>query len=490
MSAAQVKIGLEIHCQLTGLATKLFCSCECDYRGKPPNSNICPVCTGIPGSLPLLNSRAVEFAGVICHALGCRIPEEIWFYRKNYYYPDLPKNFQITQYNAYGISSIGAEGEMTYGSAGKRVRIRRVQLEEDPGRLVYESGSMETSTYSLIDYNRAGVPLVEIVTEPDFDDPKDVRVFLDKVTSIVEHLGVCNTKLEGAVRCDANVSLSGGNRVEIKNVTSFADVKKALDYEIARQRTMVTRRMEVEAETRHWDDGRKVTKASRSKEEEQDYRYFPEPDLPHVSLGTEFMDAIQVSMPELPDARKARFMSASGLSEHVAQVLIDRKELADFFEAAAKLGPASLHKEMANWIVTDLMSFVEDKKSADDVSAKAGSLFAGIKAGPEHIADLARLVEENKVNRATAKQILSQIVRTGEMPSDIAKKMQVGKITDSPALSEAVESVFMSEAAAVQDAEKNPNTVNFLLGKVMQATKGRADPKAAMEAIRKKLSAR
>jgi aspartyl-tRNA(Asn)/glutamyl-tRNA(Gln) amidotransferase subunit B len=475
----ETKMGLEIHCQLTGAKSKLFCRCACDYRGKSPNANTCPTCAGLPGTLPLLNQKAVEFAGMISLALGCKVPDEIAFYRKNYFYPDLPKNFQLTQYNAYGITSIGVEGKLEYGD-GKSARIRRVQLEEDPGRLVYEGGSMETSVYALIDYNRAGVPLVEIVTEPDFVEPKDVRMFLDKVTSIIEHLGVCDTKLEGAVRCDANVSVGGGNRVEIKNVSSFADVEKAVRYEITRQRTMATRDIEVKSETRHWDDARKVTKESRTKEEEQDYRYFPEPDIPAVVLGGEFVSSITQSMPELPDARKDRFVSKYTLSAHVAQVLIDNKELADFFESAIKL--YSSPKEIANWLVTDLMSFVDERQKEQD-----RSLFAGLKIGPEHIADLARLVDQDVINRATAKQILGQIVGTGEMPSHVAKKTQAGKIDDAGALAQAIESVFRAEQAAVQDSKRNPNAANFLLGKVMQLTKGRADPKAALEMIQKKL---
>lgn len=469
-------IGLEIHCQLTGLASKLFCPCACNYRGSEPNANTCPVCLGLPGTLPLLNKKAVEFAGMISLAIGCRVPEEIMFYRKNYFYPDLPKNFQLTQYNAYGITSIGVDGKLAYGE--KSARIRRVQLEEDPGRLVYEGGSMEKSLYTLVDYNRAGIPLVEIVTEPDFVDPKDVRDFLNKVTSIVEHLGICDTNLEGAVRCDANVSVAGGNRVEIKNVSSFADVEKALRYEMTRQKTMVSRDIEVKAETRHWDDARKVTKESRSKEEEQDYRYFPEPDVPSIELGGDFAKSLQRSMPELPDARKARFESM-GLTPHVAAVLIDNKELADFFESAVKIHNSP--KEVANWLVTDLMGFVDEKEK------EAGHYLSGIKAGPAHIADLARLVEAGTVNRATAKQILAQVVETGEMPSDIAKKTQVTKIDDAGALAQAVDAVFAAEPSAVVDAKKNPAAANFLLGKVMQQTKGRADPKATLELIRKKL---
>lgn len=474
----ETKMGLEIHCQLTGAKSKLFCRCLCDYRGKAPNENTCPTCSGLPGTLPLLNQKAVEFAGMISLALGCKVPDEIAFYRKNYFYPDLPKNFQLTQYNAYGITSIGVDGRLEYGD-GKSARIRRVQLEEDPGRLVYE-GAMETSVYALIDYNRAGVPLVEIVTEPDFVDPKDVRMFLDKITSIIEHLGVCDTKLEGSVRCDANVSVGGGNRVEIKNVSSFADVEKAVRYEITRQKTMTSRDIEVKSETRHWDDARKVTKESRTKEEEQDYRYFPEPDVPAVVLGGEFTTSIAQQMPELPDARKERFVSKHGLSAHVAQVLIDNKELADFFESAVKLHQSP--KEIANWLVTDLMSFVDERQKDQE-----RSLFAGLKIGPEHIADLAKLVDSNTINRATAKQILAQVVKTGEMPSHVAKKTQATKIDDADVLAKAVESVFGSEQAAVQDARRNPNAANFLLGKVMQATKGRADPKAALEMIQKKL---
>lgn len=472
------KIGLEIHCQLTGLKSKLFCSCPGDYRGKEPNSNVCPTCLGLPGTLPLLNRKAVEFAAMISLALNCKIPDEIMFYRKNYFYPDLPKNFQLTQYNAYGITSIGLEGQLQYGDE-KTARIRRVQLEEDPGRVVYESGSMEKSLYALVDYNRAGVPLVEIVTEPDFTDPKDVRLFLNKVTSIVEHLGICDTKLEGSVRCDVNVSVQAGPRVEIKNVGSFSEAEKAVRYETTRQKTMASRDIEIKAETRHWDDARKVTKESRSKEEEQDYRYFPEPDIPLVVLGNSFVSSLQSAMPELPDSRKQRFVQNMGLTAHVAQVLIENKDLADFFESTVKLYNSP--KEIANWIVTDLISFVDEK------DREGGNFLAGLKAGPEHIAELARMVEQNTLNRTMAKQLLGQIVKTGEMPSQLAKKNQATRIADSSVIADAVESVFKAEQAAVSDAKQNPNAANFLLGKVMQATKGRADPKTALELINKKL---
>jgi aspartyl-tRNA(Asn)/glutamyl-tRNA(Gln) amidotransferase subunit B len=342
---------------------------------------------------------------------------------------------------------------------------------------------MDTSVYALIDYNRAGVPLVEMVTEPDFADPKDVRVFLDKITSIIEHLGVCDTKLEGAVRCDANVSVDGGNKVEIKNISSFADVEKALRYEITRQKTMVSREIEVRSETRHWDDARKVTKESRTKEEEQDYRYFPEPDIPMVVLGSEFISLIKQSMPELPDTRKERFTSKYGLSAHIAHVLIGKKELADFFESALVIYFSP--KEIANWIVTDLMSFIDERQKKEE--EEGHSLFASVKVGPEHIADLTRLVDQDMINRTTAKQILGQIVRTGEMPSAVATRMHASRINDVSVLAQAVQSVFEMEKTAVQDARRNANVANFLLGKVMQITKGKADPKVALDMIQKKL---
>jgi aspartyl-tRNA(Asn)/glutamyl-tRNA(Gln) amidotransferase subunit B len=419
---------------------------------------------------------AVNFAYMISIALGCKVQDKIIFYRKNYFYLDLPKNFQLTQYNAYGITSIGVDGKLEYN--GGNARIRRIQLEEDPGRLVYENDDMNTSFYTLIDYNRAGVPLVEIVTEPDFTDPKDVRVFLNKITSILEHLGVCNTKLEGSVRCDANVSVDKDRRVEIKNVNSFREVERALSYEIARQKTMSIHNIEIKTETRHWDDTRKVTKQARVKEEEQDYRYFPEPDIPTIILGNEFLTTLKTNMPELPDERKTRFIIDYKLSEHVAQVLIDNKELADFFESAVKI--YSSPNEIANWIVTDLLGFVCDSKE--------GSLLSGLKIEAKHIAELAKLVDLNTINRSMAKMILSQMISTGEMPLQVVERKDASKIDDRSFILESVESMFRSEESAVRDARQNPKAVNFLLGRVMQLTKGRVDPKIARELIEAKLS--
>lgn len=473
ISSYGTRIGLEIHCQLTGLKSKLFCSCHCNYREYSPNENICPICIGLPGTLPLLNQTAIEKGAMVCMALGCTIPKKIMFYRKNYFYLDLPKNFQLTQYNAHGITSMGVDGLLKYGQ--EEARIRRVQLEEDPGRLVYLIGNPG----SLIDYNRAGVPLVEIVTEPDFNDPRDVRLFLNKLASIMEHLGVCDTSLEGAVRCDANISLGGSRRVEIKNVSSFRDVEKALKFEITRQKTMLNYEMEIKGETRHWDEQRKITKQSRMKEEEQDYRYFYEPDIPTIEIVEEYLQKLRSRMPELPDERKERFINSYKLTEHVSQVLIDHKDLADFFEESVKIYSAP--KEISNIIVTELMSYV------DDSSKKLGSIIGNLKMTPKQLAEIARMIKEGIINRKTAKQILYEVVVTGKLVTNGEKETNLRRIDDESIILQSIESIFASETLAVVDAKKNPNVTNYLLGKVMQLTKGRADPELALSLINKKL---
>lgn len=473
ISTYSTKIGLEIHCQLTGLKSKLFCSCHCNYREYLPNENICPTCTGLPGTLPLMNQTAIEKGAMVCMALKCTIANNILFYRKNYFYLDLPKNFQLTQYNAQGITSIGVDGLLPYGQG--EARIRRVQLEEDPGRLVYMNGS----SGSLIDYNRAGVPLVEIVTEPDFQDPKDVRLFLNKLASIVEHLGVCDTSLEGAVRCDANISMGDSRRVEIKNVSSFGDVEKALKFEMTRQRTMLTHEMEIRGETRHWDEQRKITKQSRSKEEEQDYRYFYEPDIPAIQIDNDYLKELRSKMPELPDERKERFINYYKLTEHVSKVLIEHKDLADYFEESAKIYFSP--KEISNIIVTDLMSY------ADDNSKKLGSTLSNIKMTPKQLAEIARMIKEGIINRRTAKQILYEAVVSGKLITSNENETDFKKIDDEGLILRSIQNVFETESLAVLDAKKNPNVANYLLGKVMELTKGRADPGRALSLINKKL---
>jgi aspartyl-tRNA(Asn)/glutamyl-tRNA(Gln) amidotransferase subunit B len=409
------------------------------------------------------------------------------FYRKNYFYLDLPKNFQLTQYNAYGTTSVGVDGKIEYGiDTKKSARIRRIQLEEDPGRLIYENNTADNSFYTLIDYNRAGVPLVEIVTEPDFTTPKDVRIFLNKITSIIEHLQICDTRLEGAVRCDVNVSIGEGKRVEIKNIGSFKEVEKALTYEITRQKTMSFHEIKIKSETRHWDDARKITKQARVKETEEDYRYFPEPDIPTVVLDDAFLSTLKGAIPELPDKRMKRFIDDYGLSDHISQVLIDNKELADFFESAVIIYPSP--RAIANWIVSDLIKFLNgDHHPQSELGYERGSFLSGFKLEAKHIAELAKLVDQNVINRNTAKGLLNQIIKTGEMPSQLVEKTNASKIDDKTMILEAIEAVFRSEKSAVNDARQNFKATNFLLGKVMQLTKGKVDPKIALDLIKKKL---
>jgi len=441
-----------------------------------PNSNICPICCGFPGTLPLLNQKAVEHAAMISYALGSNIPEKIMFYRKNYFYPDLPKNFQITQYNLYGLTSIGSAGSVCI-SDSKTIRIRRVQLEEDPGRLSYDSGNIHDSSHTLIDYNRSGVGLVEIVTEPDFTDPREVRYFLNKLSSILEHLGVCDTTLEGAVRCDANVSLKGGDRIEIKNVNSFREVEKALTYEISRQTSLSTRNIKINSETRHWDEQRKITRIARTKEEEQDYRYFPEPDIPLIMLGKDFYTHIGRLVPELPDERLSRFKSKYTLSDHVANILINSKKLADFFESCLTIYYSPV--EIANWLVNDLLALIGGEET---------TLLDKMKLEPKHMAELAKLVDEKKISRSTAKQIFTEVFRSGQAPSQLLDRTDSSQINDENFIANAVDVVFSSEVSAVEDAKVNSSAINFLVGKVMKITKGRADPKIVTQLINVKLT--
>lgn len=472
-----VMIGLEIHAQITALNSKLFCSCRGNYRDLRPNTNICEICCGLPGTLPVINQKAIEYSTMTSLALRCKVPDKIMFYRKNYFYPDLPKNFQITQYNVYGFSSIGVNGIYELDDA-KQIRISRIQLEEDPGRIAYAEGGMNVRNSALIDYNRAGVALIEIVTEPDFTGPKEVRQFLNKLSLTLEHIGVCDTLLEGSVRCDVNVSMEGGNKVEIKNINSFREVEKAINYEITRQSSLYSRKLKIEHETRHWDDRKKITFKSRSKEEEHDYRYFPEPNIPIIALGNDFVPYLKKRMPELPNQRFERFVSKYKLSEHTSNILINDKKLADFFESTLKVHFSPT--EIANLLITDFKSLIEDDSESTDY-------LKNLKVKPEHIAELVKLIEGNKISRITAKDILVKIFENGILPSEVMNNTSSYKIADEKTLMDAVQSVFDKEKSAVEDARTNNEAINFLLGKVMKFTNGRADPKIAMRIINNKL---
>ncbi len=498
-----VKIGLEIHCQLTSLQTKLFCRCLSNYRNLGPNINTCPICYGLPGSLPLLNKKAVEYAAMMCISFNCNVPEKISFYRKNYFYPDLPKNFQITQYNFYELSSIGYDGFLHYGdnnsnyenddndktfnSDDKIVRIKRIQLEEDPGKIVYEYNNSKLTNYCLIDYNRAGVALVEIVTEPDFTNARDVRTFLNKITNIFEYLGVSDPNLEGAVRCDVNVSIRGGKKVEIKNINSFKDVEKSIFYEITRQKTLSIHEIQVKSETRHWDEKRKITSHARTKEEEDDYRYFPEPDIPIIELGSNFKANLKEMMPELPLERLKRYRNVHKLSDHVSSILVDNKQISDFYEESLKLYNSP--KEISNWIVNELLSKIrdsEEKIELDYDHSNKNKLF-NVNVTPQQIADIAKLVEETSINRNTAKDLFNKSIKTGESPLKLSKSLKVEKITEPNVLKEHINDVLKDETHLIKQSVSNPAINNYILGKVMKKTVGRSDPQITLKLIKEVL---
>jgi aspartyl-tRNA(Asn)/glutamyl-tRNA(Gln) amidotransferase subunit B len=464
------KIGLEIHCQLTKLESKLFCSCKANYRDHEINSNVCPVCMGLPGTLPRLNQKAIEKATIIAMALNCSTPEKIAFFRKNYFYPDLPKNFQITQLNIYGDTSVGGPGMIMVGD--KKIRITRIQLEEDPGRLIYE-GSSSKNQITLVDYNRAGTPLVEIVTEPDFENPKQVREFLNILSDLLENLNVSDPSLEGAMRADANVSIEGGNKVEIKNIGSFHDLEKAVHFEITRQESLHSRDIPIAQETRHWDDKRKITISSRSKEEELDYRYFLEGDIPWIKIGKEIQEKLKSEMPESISSKKERYVTKYSIPDQVAVVLSSDKFYSDLFDKSHTDNNA---KEIANIITTDLMGLVDTREKREES-----------KLEPVHLNELADAIQSGKLTRTSAKNALYEIVKSGKELDQVISELDLGNVSDTDELLKIIKQIISDEPQAVEQAKTNPQTINFLVGKVMQKTKGKADPKLTLDLLKKEL---
>lgn len=473
MTNTNIKIGLEIHVQLTTLKTKLFCPTSADYRGKEPNTHVCPVCLGLPGALPVVNRKAIEYAIAVALALNCKINDRLVFVRKHYFYPDLPKNYQITQYDGVGFSSIAKNGYVKIYVDGKHkvIRIRRINIEEDPGRIYYVGG-IEASPYSLVDYNRSGVALLEIVTEPDIENPKEARIFLEKLLAILEYLGVTDTSLEGAFRVDANISISDRNRVEIKNIGSVKEVEKALMYEIIRQKRIIEQGEEVKRETRHWDSNKGVTIPLRSKEYEEDYRYFPDPDLPQLMISKQLIESIARNLPELPDARIERFKHQYAIDEYRASILVLTKWLADLFEESAKMYHD--YKKLADLLITDFLRWVKEF----DLDVK------NLRITPTHIVKLLQYLDKGVISIKMVKESLPRVIREG-LDIEILITEGYTKVDDEKVLERIAKEVMDENPKAVKDALKNPKAINFIVGVIMKKTQGRADPSKTLEIVKK-----
>jgi len=496
-----VMIGLEIHVQLNKLNTKIFCGCPLDYHDHEPNTHTCPVCLGLPGSLPVINRKSVEYSIKVGLALNCTIEEHTQFYRKNYYYPDLPKGFQITQYD-YPIASngyINIEGE----DGEVRIRINRAHMEEDPGRLVHEGGSIERSKHTLIDYNRSGVALLEIVTEPDIRSPKEARRFLDKLRNILGYLDVVDTTLEGSMRVDANISLAGGSRSEVKNISSHKGAERALLFEIVRQKNLLRRGGKVVQETRHFDEARGVTVSLRTKEEAHDYRYFPEADLVPIKVA-DWAPGIKETLPELPDARRERFISEHDINNEQSKSLTGDIAWANYFEDVLmayeeeykeKLNP----KFAAQWINDYLKSEINYRGTTlmmyfgKDILSQYAIHFNYTvailrKLYLKEITDKnAIIIFRHLLDSRTSGPHFVPINGGQKSAEEFIMRFLVDnnllKIEDE-IIGEAVTEVVKENPQAVADYQSGkPEALNFLTGQVMKKTRGRADAKEVREMI-------
>ncbi len=463
-----VRIGLEVHVQLNKLNTKLFCGCSTDYHDSDANTHVCPVCLGLPGALPVLNERAVEFAMKIGLALGCDIVEQTQFHRKNYYYPDLPKGFQTTQYDF----PIAGEGKVVIeGEDGERdIGITRAHMEEDPGRLQH-IGSIDKSKGTLINYNRSGMTLIEIVSEPDMRSPKEARRYLDKLRSILDYLDVFNGDLEGAMRVDANVSVFMGERVEVKNISSFKGAERALLYEIMRQKNQIRRGGEITMETRHFDEAMGVTLSMRTKETENDYRYFPEPDLVPMRVAGRVPD-VAATLPELPDAKRKRFLEQYEMSNMHAKALTSHIRVANFYEdVAAKVSP----KDAAVWVA----DILKGELNYRDLGIDAFTL--------DDIIEIIELVIGNKITEQSGVEIIRAILDEGGKPQDIVQAKGLLKVEDDIVANAVGEAVTENPEAVADYLAGKEKSLNFIVGKVMQKTRGRADAKEAREMVLAKM---
>ncbi len=472
-------IGLEVHAELLTRA-KIFCGCSAAF-GAPPNTNVCPVCLGMPGVLPVLNRRVVEFAIRLGLATGCTIAPRSRFARKNYFYPDLPKGYQISMYEA--PLCVGGGVDVVVDGRAKRIGLTRIHMEEDTGKNVHDAHDAA----SLVDFNRSGVPLLEIVSEPDLRTPEEAGAYLRALRSILQYLEICDGNMEeGSFRCDANVSVRPvgtttlGTKVEIKNMNSFRAVERALAFEIGRQARALAAGEPIVQETRLWDADREETRSMRTKEYADDYRYFPEPDLLPLVVDAAWVEAVRADLPELPAARRARFEREFGLGAYDADVLTQRKDVADYFEAGVAAGAPP--KEMANWVTTELLRMVREEKLDRALVIRDWPLAA------RQVAGLLRLVQDGTINRNTAKALVPKLRGTDRDPAEVVAAEGLGQVSDRDALARAVAAVVAEHPVQVAEFRAGKEKVlGFFVGRVMKATGGKANPQLVQDLLREAL---
>ena len=473
-------IGLEVHAELK-TKTKAFCSCSTEF-GAEPNTHVCPVCLGMPGALPVLNKRVVEFAIRAGLALNCDIQKFNKMDRKNYFYPDLAKNYQISQWDE--PICLGGHIDIRVDGEKKRIGITRIHMEEDAGKLVHSGLTISTSDSSAVDYNRAGVPLIEIVSEPDMRSAAEARAYMEQLKAILEYTDVCDCKMqEGSLRCDANISVMPegatefGTRAEIKNLNSFRALERAIEYEVERQIEIVEDGGHVVQETRTWDDANGVTLSMRSKEEAHDYRYFPEPDLVPINLDQAWIDEIKATLPELPSARKERLL-AEDVPEDNADIIVASKKVADYFDDGTKA--TKNLKALSNWLIGDVAGYLNAEGiEIDDPE---------FKITPNHLGELVNLIDKGVLSSKLAKQVFAEMLKENEAPEALVKKLGLEQVSDAGELGKLVDEVIAANPQSIADFKAGKKkALGFLVGQIMKATHGKANPGMVNKMLMEKL---
>ncbi len=478
MTQYETVIGIEVHVELK-TNTKIFCNCTTEFGGEP-NHHTCPVCLGLPGTLPVLNKKVVEYAVRAGLALNCQVVEYSKFDRKNYYYPDLPKNYQISQFDLpiarQGYVEIEVEGQT------KRIGIHHMHIEEDAGKLVHQ-GNIMTTPYSLVDYNRGGTPLIEIVSEPDMRSPEEARAYVEKLRAIIQYTGVSDCRMEeGSLRCDVNISVRPvgqqelGTKAEIKNLNSFRALQRAAAYEVERQIDVLESGGRVIQETRTWDEAKGITVSMRSKEEAHDYRYFPDPDLVPVVLDNQWIEFIKDSLPELPDQRRSRYVEQYGLPEYDANILTLTKEMSDYFEKIIE--HYDKPKVISNWMMGEMSRQLN--VSGIDITA--------CKIKPQQLAELIKLIDQGTISGKIAKVVFEEMFESGKDSAVIVKEKGLVQISDEGAIASVVDEIIAVNPKSVEDFKAGKDkAIGFLVGQVMKATKGKANPDLVNKLLREKL---